>query len=141
PYRTSQAKAKAMADLILASLPSAMRAVGLAVGGRVYRQIIRLHVGGDFFSQAYFDAWLKVATSRPDLLCYGYTKSLPFWCRRLHSIPDNFVLTASEGGKYDRLIGRFNLRFARVVLSQQDADGLELDVDDRLAMQPGPSFA
>ena len=39
---------------------------------------LRLHVAGDFFSQAYFDAWLTVARNHPDRIFYAYTKSLPF---------------------------------------------------------------
>jgi hypothetical protein len=141
--RTVAEKAARMAALILASLPIRDRAFDLAVDGRPYKLVIRLHIGGDFFSQPYMDAWLMVCEMRPDLLAYAYTKSLPFWCRRLDSIPANLVLTASEGGKYDHLIKQHALRTARVVFSLDEAAalGLELDRDDSHAMRRGPSFA
>ncbi len=104
---------------------------------------VRLHVSGDFFSQDYLDAWLEVARRRPRTLFYGYTKSLPFWVRRLDEIPDNVVLTASYGGTHDHLIAEHGLRSARVVFSEAEAAalGLELDHDDSHAMQQaGPSF-
>jgi len=57
-----------MAQLILASLSP-------------YAGNVRIHVGGDFYSQEYFDAWLEVARRRPRTLFYAYTKSLPYWVR------------------------------------------------------------
>ena len=106
-------------------------------------EIVRVHVAGDFFSQAYFDAWMAVARNNPDVLFYAYTKSLPYWIARLGTIPENFVLTASEGGRKDNLIAEYGLRSARVVYSVQEAANLnlEIDHDDSHAMKQGPSFA
>ena len=59
------------------------RVFDLGIAGKIYKQVVRLHVGGDFFSSNYFDAWLYVVGERPDLLAYGYTKSLQFWVNRL----------------------------------------------------------
>ncbi len=142
-HTTTQDQAEAMAALILASLPVRPRAFDLAVGGRPYKSIVRLHVAGDFFSQAYTDAWCLVCCRRPDMLAYAYTKSLLFWVRRLDSLPANLVLTASEGGRYDHLIARHGLRTARVVFSEAEAEevGLPIDTDDSLAMRRGPNFA
>ena len=108
-----------------------------------FASYVRLHVSGDFFSQDYLDAWLDVARQRPDTLFYAYTKALPFWIKRKGEIPENVVLTASFGGTHDHLIEEHGLRSARVVLSEQEAKdlGLELDHDDSHAMQDGPSFA
>ena len=52
-------------------------------------QIVRIHVGGDFFNQKYFDAWRIVASYNPDILFYAYTKSLDYWKARIDSIPAN----------------------------------------------------
>ena len=106
-------------------------------------QMIRIHVGGDFFSQAYFDAWSAVAKANPLMVFYAYTKSVKFWIARLGSLPDNFILTASRGTKDDHLIDQFNLRCAEVVFSEQEAidKGLEIDHDDSHAYRNGPSFA
>lgn len=140
--RTTAGQAAAMASLILASLPIRQRVFDIAIDGEVYKLLVRLHIGGDFWSQAYFDAWLLVASRRPDVLLYGYTKSLPFWVRRLDVMPHNLVLTASEGGRHDHLIGKHGLRMARVVFTEAEAAaaGLELDHDDSHAMRRGPSF-
>lgn len=104
---------------------------------------VRIHAAGDFKLLNYFDAWLEVATRNPDRRFYAYTKSLPFWVKRLEALPANFLLTASRGGKADCLIDEHGLREARVVFSEAEANalGLEIDHDDSHAALPGPSFA
>lgn len=100
--------------------------------------ICRIHVGGDFFNQEYFDAWLAVAKNNPQILFYAYTKSLKFWLNRIeivNSLP-NFVITASYGGRSDELIAKHNLRHAKVVLSELEANGLPIDHDDSHAADP-----
>jgi len=104
---------------------------------------VRIHVAGDFKLLNYFDAWIEAANRRPDIRFYAYTKSLPFWAKRLDVLPSNFLLTASRGGKADRLIEEYGFREARVVFSESEANvlGLEVDHDDSHAALPGPSFA
>lgn len=121
-----------MKDLILWSLPNTP-----------FQVVIRIHVSGDFFSQAYFDAWLAVAKAKPNFLLYAYTKSLPYWVARQSEIPSNFILTASFGGKHDTMITQHNLRYAKVVYTEEQAKelGLEIDHDDSHAYTAGPSFA
>lgn len=99
--------------------------------------IIRIHVGGDFFSQDYFDAWVLMAERHPDILFYAYTKSLPFWLR-YEWVPSNFVLTASRGGRCDHMIDEYNLREAIVVFNEETAwnADLEIDHDDSHAANP-----
>jgi hypothetical protein len=122
----------AMSELILDSLPANAR-------------IVRIHVGGDFFSVSYMRAWAIVATMRPDVVFYAYTKSLRYWVAlRAGSLhPDNLVLTASYGGSEDSLIAEHDLRYAKVVFSEDEAktEGLPIDHDDSHAMVNGPSFA
>ena len=105
---------------------------------------MRVHASGDFFNQPYFDAWLEVANLYPHTRFYGYTKSLPFWVKRLDEMPDNLLLTASKGGKYDWMIEAYHLRHAVVVYHPEEATalGLEIDHDDSLAYTRGvDSFA
>ena len=120
----------AKARLINSSLPSSA-------------EYVRVHVSGDFYSQEYFDAWLRVARNNPTVVFYAYTKSINYWVNRRDSIPSNFVLTASYGGRMDNLIDEYNLRSAKVVFSEQEAKdrGLKIDHDDSYAMSRGPSFA
>jgi hypothetical protein len=102
--------------------------------------IVRQHVGGDFFNEMYFLAWLKIAERNPSILFYGYTKSLNYWVDNMelvNSLP-NVVLTASRGGRLDSMIAEYNLREAVVVFSEQQAVdlGLEIDHDDSHAARP-----
>jgi len=102
--------------------------------------IVRIHVGGDFFNFKYFLAWCKVAIDNPNRLFYAYTKSLSFWLKaaKVDAIPENLVLTASRGGRLDRLIDEHNLRESVVVHSVEEAKelGLEIDHTDELAAIP-----
>lgn len=84
-----------------------------------------------------------VATARPDVIFYAYTKALNFWIERLGKIPSNLKLVASYGGKFDNLIGLYNLRAVTVVFSVADAQakGLPLDDDDTYAWKREGNFA
>jgi len=105
--------------------------------------ILRVHVGGDFFNQKYFDAWMEVARRMPEKHFYAYTKSLNFWVARIDSIPSNFPLTASYGGKHDALIVEHGLKYAEVVYSEEEAAAqqMEIDHDDYHAAFGTKSFA
>lgn len=100
--------------------------------------ICRIHVGGDFISQSHFNAWLKVAKARPDVLFYAYTKALTYWYNQQNNIPDNLVLTASYGGTLDEFIPKWGLRSAIVVNRPYEAKkrGLPIDDSDALAANP-----
>ena len=112
-----------MIELISASLPK-------------NAGIVRIHSAGEFFVRRYFRAWLAVASANPDRLFYAYTKAVRYWIQDRESIPANFVLTASRGGKDDALIDSHNLRSVRVILHPSEANGLEIDSDDRHAAIP-----
>lgn len=114
-----------MANLIVASLPKDAK-------------VVRIHVGGDFFNRDYFRAWVATAMLKPDIIFYAYTKSLKFWVLEIMNIPRNFILTASYGGYADELIAKHNLRYAKVVYSEDEANklGLEIDHDDIFAAKP-----
>ena len=112
--------------------------------------IIRIHVGGDFFSKSYLLAWSdalaeldgvqKLTGAVPRIVGYAYSKSM-------HHIadletPENFVLTASRGGKFDWLIDEIGLKESVVVFSEEEAEskGLEPDHDDSHAVWGKESF-
>lgn len=99
---------------------------------------VRIHVGGDFFNNNYFMGWLWMAVRNPSVVFYAYTKSLNLWINNREIIPDNFILTASKGGRLDHLIEQHKLRHSVVVFSEQEANqlGLEIDVDDSFAADP-----
>lgn len=125
-----------MEELIVASFPRGTK-------------ILRLHVGGDFFSQAYFDAWLAVAKRFHNCIIYAYTKSINFVKARQQDIPSNFRITMSTGGKFDHLISlndiTENTKFgvATVVDHPETAAKLELEIDhdDQHAIDGRKQFA
>ena len=112
-----------MVNLISKSLPTSA-------------EIVRIHVAGDFKSQAYFNAWVEVAQRNPDKIFYAYTKSLKFWIRKINDLPENFIMTASYGGMKDKLISQHGLRSAKVIFSMEEANGLHVDIDDSHAAAP-----
>lgn len=120
----------AMASLILSSLDMSAK-------------IVRIHVSGDFFNAAYFRAWCYVAMHRPETKFYAYTKSVNIIADNLHMIPDNLVLTLSEGGRHDDLIPHLGIKSAKVVFSEDEALALSLQVDhdDSHAYDGNESFA
>lgn len=119
-----------MADMIKESLPR--RATH-----------VRIHGGGDFFNQDYFDAWLLVCASFPAVKFWAFTKSVGYWVSRISSIPENLTMQASYGGREDHLISTNGLKFAKVFNTMVEVadSGLPLDTDDTLAMSGSVSFA
>jgi hypothetical protein len=136
PVYQSRLNNFAIVELAAVSVESAADAIVSALPPKA--AIIRIHVGGDFKTKAYFDAWIEVARRCPNILFYAYTKSLPFWVQRIDVIPSNLVLTASYGGWKDGLIAEYGLRSAKVVFSEDEAKqlGLEIDHDDSHAANP-----
>jgi hypothetical protein len=129
---TACADAAEMTSLIEKSIPEPAR-------------IIRVHVGGDFFSQTYFDAWLSVAERNPHITCYAYTKSIHFVKERWDRVcaAKNFCLTSSEGGRFDHYAEELGMIQAHVVHHPDEAAALnlEIDHDDSHAIANEKSFA
>lgn len=116
-------------------------------------KIFRLHVGGDFFNNNYMKAWIAVAKNMPDIMFYTYTKSVPYLISNM-PLPDNFRITVSKGGKHDKIIDEYGLKFSVVVFSVEEAEnyrwtdaegeehvGLEIDHDDSHAWKDDKPFA
>lgn len=100
---------------------------------------IRIHESGDFFNAAYLQAWIMVAQNNPNLKFYCYSKNLPLFLNL--TLPDNFYLTASYGGKFDHLIDEgFFTRYAKVFMTADHAiaAGYKIDVRDRSCFEDGP---
>ena len=116
-----------VADLICESMPKC--------------DIVRVHVGGDYFTREYLKAWIEVAKRNPNVVFYSYSKSLKFVTEE--KFPNNLVLTASRGGKWDWLINEHGLKNAEVVYSEEESEakGLEIDHDDTHAAFGKGNFA
>ena len=108
---------------------------------------VRIHSSGDFFNGEYLRVWLAVARLNKHLKFYCYSKSLHLFGTNV-SIPNNFFLTASMGGKMDILIHKkYFKRWAIVVNSEDEAikKGIEhigkpyeIDKDDSHCFKPDP---
>lgn len=98
--------------------------------------IVRVHVAGDFYSEAYFKAWMEVARLKPSVIFYGYTKSVRYLVKYKSMMPKNFRFVASWGGSEDHLILEHGLKSAYVVYHPEEAEslGLEIDHDDSKAI-------
>lgn len=69
--------------------------------------LVRIHDGGDFFSEEYLLAWLSIAAQTPDVLFYCYTKRVSMFKAVVEEhAPDNFLWCYSTGGREDGLIDR-----------------------------------
>lgn len=76
---------KAIASLLMEAMPKNLK-------------VVRIHSSGDFYSHAYFTAWLEVAKACPDITFFGYTKH--FKCASAE-LPANMFLQYSYGSKDD----------------------------------------
>jgi len=99
---------KGMVKIILDSIPDNVK-------------VIRVHSSGDFFNANYFNAWRMVASARPEIKIFGYTKVLDYVIMRK---PDNFKLTYSFGGTMDAL--KTDEPTAYIVKSMNEAESKNL---------------
>jgi len=118
-----------------------IKASGLKRGGT-----LRVHIGGDYYNQSYFNAWMKAASYFPNVTFYSYTKSVKFLLEYIAAhggLPKNFVFTCSKGGKHDHLIPQTMVKSAKVFFSIDEANalGLEIDHTDDLAISGSDDFA
>ena len=106
-------------------------------------RIFRIHEGGDFFSDYYFKAWIKVCEHFPEMTFYTHINSIDFWINNKAAVPSNMNLIASmEDDNYQKILDN-NLRFSKVVYSEEESIQLELpiDFDDTLACCTDKNFA
>lgn len=104
-YRFPAVKAKHQANLawVLDDLPGWERAMVTELGARRFHgRWVRIHDAGDFFSDAYLVAWLRIMRARPEVRFYAYTKEI----RRFRALvepnpPRNFRWVYSYGGTQD----------------------------------------
>jgi hypothetical protein len=66
---------------------------------------IRIHDAGDFFDKQYALDWIEIAKNNKQCIFYSYTKEVSLF-KSIESIPENFILIYSFGGKEDHLIDR-----------------------------------
>ncbi|MEO3852756.1 hypothetical protein ABGB09_34935 [Streptomyces sp. B8F3] len=104
-YTWPNVKAKHQANLrFVLDDPDGWEAAMIAELGarRLQHAWIRIHDSGDFFSDTYLAAWLRIIRARPTVNFYAYTKEV----RRFRAMvepapPDNFLWVYSYGGTQD----------------------------------------
>jgi hypothetical protein len=104
-YTWPVVRSKHQANLryVLDSLADWQAAMVAELGAAKFRSAwVRVHDSGDFFSEAYLQAWLAVFQARPDTNFYAYTKEVSRF--RVLVEPDppaNFLWVCSYGGTQD----------------------------------------
>ena len=91
---------------VLDDLAGWQTAMTAELGARRYRNAwIRIHDSGDFFSDAYLRAWLRICRARPHNTFYAYTKEVSRFRRLVEPDPPaNFLWVFSYGGIEDHLL-------------------------------------
>ena len=116
-----------MTELLLESIPT-------------NADIIRVHVGGDFFSSDYMLAWYLTAQLNPSIKFYAYTKSIKWQLENEIHRPNNFSMIASYGGKEDSWIDEHNIKSANVVFHPSETN-LPIDDNEYYAINDKGSFS
>ena len=76
---------------------------------------VRVHDGGDFYSEEYLNAWLKICKVFPNVIFYCYTKQVSLFKKVFKdNCPPNFKYLFSLGGREDGLIDLENDRHCDV---------------------------
>ena len=100
------AKHQANLMFVLDDLPGWEAAITAELGaGKYHGAWIRIHDSGDFFSDDYLRAWLRICRARPDVNFYAYTKEVRRFRRLVEpEPPPNFLWVYSYGGTEDHLL-------------------------------------
>ncbi len=81
---------------------------------------VRVHDAGDFFSDDYTEAWLRIMRASPDTGFYAYTKSVDRFRRLVEPDPPaNFLWCYSFGGREDNLLDPTTDRVADVFPTEE----------------------
>lgn len=83
---------------------------------------IRIHSSGDFFNREYLNTWINISREYRDKQFYCYSKIYHMLIEQMDvSVPSNFLVVQSLGGKYDHLIN-WNNPVSKVFQSMQHFD-------------------
>jgi len=117
-YTWPVVRAKHQANLmfVLDDLPGWETAMVAELGApKFHGAWIRIHDAGDFFSDAYLLAWLRICRARPDVNFYAYTKEVDRFRRLTEpNPPANFLWVYSYGGTQDAALDPATDRVADV---------------------------
>lgn len=111
-----RAKHQANLAFVLDDLPGWEHAMTTELGdAKFYGTWIRIHDSGDFFSDAYTRAWLRIIRARPQVNFYAYTKEVARFRTLVEpEAPSNFLWVYSFGGTQDAALDLTRDRVADV---------------------------
>ncbi|MBE8525770.1 hypothetical protein ILP97_51255 [Amycolatopsis sp. H6(2020)] len=101
-----RAKHQANLSYVLDDLAGWQAAMAAELGAPKFRGAwIRIHDSGDFFSDAYLQAWIAIFEARPDTNFYAYTKEVSRFRELIEpDPPPNFLWVYSYGGTQDAVL-------------------------------------
>lgn len=108
---------------------------------KIKADLIRIHDSGDFYSPEYLEKWIQVIKLNPTVKFYAYTKMVELIKKT--TLPDNFTVIFSLGGKQDNLIDRNTDRHSRVFSSLEELQALgyvNTSHDDTMALGDNPKI-
>lgn len=116
-----RAKHHANLTFVLDDLPAWETAMVTELGATKFHGAwIRIHDSGDFFSDAYLLAWMRICRARPDVNFYAYTKEVDRFRRLVEpNPPTNFLWVYSYGGTQDAALNPDVDRVADVFPDEQ----------------------
>ncbi|MEV7395013.1 hypothetical protein [Streptomyces sp. NPDC091215] len=105
-WPTVKAKHHDNLRFVLDDLSGWEEAMLVELGRRKFRGTwVRIHDSGDFFSDAYLLAWLRIIRARPESIFYAYTKEVTRFGGLVEPDPPaNFLWVYSFGGTQDALL-------------------------------------
>lgn len=102
-------------------------------------EAVRIHDSGDFYNKEYLYKWIKIANEFPSIHFYAYTKQVRLLKENSLSLPENFTVIYSLGGKEDYLIDMANDRHSRIFQNASEllkAGYINGSHDDTIAINP-----
>lgn len=89
---------------------------------------VRIHESGDFYSQAYVNKWIKIASALPDLIFYAYTRSYALDFSKLQALSNVRLIFSLDDSSCGAAIGA-SASFARVSVVIGKHQAVELRPD------------
>jgi hypothetical protein len=82
---------------------------------------VRVHGGGDYYSDGYVVKWAMIAHTLPEMKFFSYTKSLRLAALPILEAQPNFTVIKSFGGIHDTQISRAKDDFADIIENANQA--------------------
>ena len=79
---------------------------------------IRVHDSGDYYSKAYLDKWLMIASVNPNVRFYSYTNCVAML--KNVELPDNYDIIFSDSGKQKHMIDTKRDRYTKIFHSHDE---------------------